>query len=297
VSDDGWKKVTLGRTGLVTSRLGLGSSYGIDAPDVERAFERGINYFYWGSTRTEGFGRGLTAIARKRREDAIIVVQSYARFGTFVASSFEKALRQLAIEYADVLLLGLWNSPPPERVLASAHALVEAGKARHVIVSCHHRPTFEKYIRDPRYGAIMLRYNAAHRGAEREVFPKLAEAARDGVALPGVVAYTATRWTALIDPQFTPPGEKTPLATDCYRFALSRPEVNVCIAGPRNGADLDQAMAALDLGPMSEDELAWIRRVGDHVHAKAKQTTRRGALRFLDLLTGSPLGGGDDARR
>ena len=45
---------------------------------------------------------------------------------------------------------------------------------RHIMVSCHHRPTFEKFIADPAFDAIMVRYNAAHPGAEREVFPHLA---------------------------------------------------------------------------------------------------------------------------
>jgi predicted aldo/keto reductase-like oxidoreductase len=82
-----------------------------------------------------------------------------------------------------------------------------------------------------------------------------------------VVAYTATRWGALMDPTLTPAGDPTPRASDCYRFALTRPEVDVVIAGPKNGEELDEAMAALDRGPMSEDELAWMRRVGDAVKA------------------------------
>lgn len=284
-----WDKVTLGRTGLGVSRIGLGSSYGLGTADVERAFDRGVNYFYWGSTRTEPFGRGIAAVARKRRQDAVVVVQSYARFGSLVRVSVEGALKRLGIEYADLVLLGLWNAPVPGRVMESAQALIDAGKARHVLVSCHHRPTFEAHVRNPGIGAIMVRYNAAHRGAEREVFPKLGESP------PGVVAYTATRWGALLDPSLMPEGERVPTSTDCYRFALTRPEVNVCLAGPADGAELDLAMHALDLGPLDPDELARMRRIGDAVHARAKQTTRRGALRVLDWLTGSPLGGGDDA--
>ncbi len=286
-----WEKVTLGRTGLRVSRLGLGSSYGLGAADVERAFDRGINYFYWGSTRTEKFGRGITAVARKRRDDAVIVVQSYARFGSFVRVSVESALSKLGIDHVDLVLLGLWNAPVPERVMGSALALVQSGKARHVLVSCHHRPTIELHAQNRDIGAIMVRYNAAHRGAEREVFPKLGENP------PGVVAYTATRWGALLNPALVPEGERAPSATDCYRFALSRPEVNVCLAGPADGAELDQAMLALDRGPLDDDERAWMQRVGDAVHARARQGARRSALRVLDWLTGSPAGSDDAGPR
>lgn len=284
-----WQKVTLGRTGLHVSRIGLGSSYGVGAADVERAFDRGINYFYWGSTRTEQFGRGITAVAHKARQDAVVVVQSYARFGTLVRVSVESALKRLGLDYVDLVLLGLWNAPVPARVMDSARALVSSGKARHVLVSCHHRPTIELHARNRDIGAIMVRYNAAHRGAEREVFPKLGEAP------PGVIAYTATRWGALLDPSLMPEGETVPTSTDCYRFALSRPEVNVCLAGPGDGVELDLAMRALDLGPLDPDELARMRRIGDSVHARARQGARRGGLRVLDWLAGSPAGAGDDA--
>jgi predicted aldo/keto reductase-like oxidoreductase len=65
-----------------------------------------------------------------------------------------------------------------------------------------------------------------------------------------------------------PPEEKTPTAADCYRFVLTRPEVDVCMTGPANGAEMDQALEALTRGPMSEDELAWMRRVGQAVLGK-----------------------------
>lgn len=47
-----WKTTTLGKTGWKVSRLGLASSYGADERCVQLAFERGINYLYWGSMRT-----------------------------------------------------------------------------------------------------------------------------------------------------------------------------------------------------------------------------------------------------
>jgi predicted aldo/keto reductase-like oxidoreductase len=65
-----------------------------------------------------------------------------------------------------------------------------------------------------------------------------------------------------------------PRASYCYRFALSHPLVNLVLAGPKNGAELDEALAALDRGPTDADELAWMRRVGARQVAVA-QTHRR----------------------
>jgi hypothetical protein len=49
------QRVVLGKTGLLVSRLGLASSYGLDADGVEEAYQqKGINYLYWGSMRRVG---------------------------------------------------------------------------------------------------------------------------------------------------------------------------------------------------------------------------------------------------
>ncbi len=132
-------------------------------------------------------------------------------------------------------------------------------------------------IADDRFEGIMLRYNAAHPGAESEVFPYLDPAATH----PGVIAFTATRWGTLLKPELSP-AEKTPSATDCYRFVLSNPHVDVSLAGPKNGTELDSALAALDLGPLAADEHAWLRRVGESVHARA---VSRSPITLIDKIT------------
>jgi hypothetical protein len=105
----------------------------------------------------------------------------------------------------------------------------------------------------------MVRYNAAHPGAETDVFPHLAR------RRPAVVAYTATSWRKLLRP---PRGWKGPPATagDCYRFCLTSPHVDVVLTGPRNAAELRENLAAVDKGPLSERELASMRQLGRAVH-------------------------------
>lgn len=209
-----WEPVTLGRSGLVTPPLGVAASYGIGEKDVEHAFDRGVRLYYWGSRRARGFGRGLRTVARRDRARVVTVIQTYTRAASLMRPSLEIALRQLGTDYTDILLLGWWNKVPPARILDAAVRLKEAGKARAIMVSCHDRPTFVALNARPELDALMVRYNAAHPGAETEVFPHL------GDRRAGVVAYTATRWGHLPDPRLTPPGEKTPRASDCYRFCL-----------------------------------------------------------------------------
>jgi aryl-alcohol dehydrogenase-like predicted oxidoreductase len=251
----------LGRTGLQVGPLGLGATYGIADRDLEWALDHGCNYLYWGSMRRRGFGRPLAEACRTRRDRVVLVIQSYARVGLALGLSLESALRRLGTDHADVLLLGWWSDTPWQTVLEAAQRLREQGKTRFLALSTHQRTHAGRLVADAT-GAIDIvhvRYNAAHRGAEREVFPHRAPAG------PGIVAFTATRWGKLLEPPVD--GQRAPTAGDCYRFVLSNPAVDVCLAGPRNGDDVRAALGALERGPMDEAELSWMRQVGDRVHS------------------------------
>jgi aryl-alcohol dehydrogenase-like predicted oxidoreductase len=253
----------LGRTDLEAGRLGMAASYGIPTAAVERAFERGVNYLYWGSFRRGPFGQALRNL-QAQRERMVLVLQSYSRMASLMAPSVEMALRRLRFDFADVLLLGLWGAKPPGRILEASRKLKERGLIRHIAISTHHRPLVSELAADPTFGIVHLRYNAVHKGAEREVFPLLAGNGNN----PGLVAFTATSWRQLLDPKRMPPGEQVPTAADCYRFVLSNPAVDVCLTGPSNEAQASEALRSVELGPMNGEELAWMRRVGDFIHKR-----------------------------
>jgi aryl-alcohol dehydrogenase-like predicted oxidoreductase len=206
----------------------------------------------------------------ERRQQMAIAVQSYTRVASLMEWSVDRALRALDIDYVDVLTLSWWNGPIPRRILDAAVALREKQKVNLVMVSCHHRPNFESFIADPAYDALMIRYNAAHPGAEREVFP-LFDRRR-----PGTVAFTATRWGTLV--------EAGARASDCYRFALSNPEVDVCLSGPRDEAELDEALLAVERGPLDEHEMARMRALGARVREATRSKPKVSALDFFDRV-------------
>jgi aryl-alcohol dehydrogenase-like predicted oxidoreductase len=259
----GFDRAILGRTGIEVGRLGVASSYGAPAGVVEQAFDHGVNYFYWGSLRRNPFGDGLRSLA-ERRERFLLVLQSYSRMAALVGPSVERALRTLRFDYTDVLLLGLWNGAIPPRILDACRKLRERGLVRHLAVSTHNRPQIARLAPDLRFDIFHVRYNAVHRGAEREVFAHL-----PAQNPPGLVSFTATSWRQLMGHKRIPPGEKIPTAADCYRFVLTQPAVNICMTGPANIAQFQHALEALDHGPMTEDELNWMRRVGDSIYHKS----------------------------
>jgi aryl-alcohol dehydrogenase-like predicted oxidoreductase len=267
-----FERALLGRTGLEVGRLGIASGYGAPAEALERAFERGVNYIFWGSRRGDSFGAALKRL-RPQRARFVLVIQSYTRAGSLLGWSLERALRTLGFEYTDILLLGLWNKPVPPRILNAARRLKERGLARFLAVSTHKRTMVPHFVAGRDFDVIHFRYNAAHAGAEEDIFPRLPAANR-----PGMVSFTATSWRQLMGTaplqgivpgaRRPPKSERVPTAADCYRYVLSRPEVDVCLTGPANMEQMEEALEALRLGPMSEEELAWMRRVGRAVAGK-----------------------------
>ena len=69
-------------------------------------------------------------------------------------------------------------------------------------------------------------------------------------------------------PANMPEGEPPPSPAECYRFVLTHPKVHVAVCGPNSMEQLREDLEALELGPMSEEELGRMRRIGDHVYQK-----------------------------
>lgn len=261
-------QVTLGRSGLATRRMGIGADAGIDRAALEWAFERGIRYFYWGTSRTAGMRDAIRHLAPRHREAMIIALQSYDTTGFTTPISFKRGLRQLGIDYADVLILGKRDAPLPRRAIDSALALRDAGLARHLCVSAHDRAMFARHFELGIFDLVMVRYNCAHPGAEREVFPLL----ENDSDRPGVLCYNTTRWGHLCDPAWMPPGERTPRQSDLYRFALSNPVVDMVLTAPKNRQQLECNLTTLEQGPLDAEERAWLQRIGKFVHGLSPQS-------------------------
>jgi hypothetical protein len=142
--------------------------------------------------------------------------------------------------------------------------------------SIHDRVRAGGLARDSILDALMIRYNAAHPGAEQDIFPHL------GTRNPLIISYTTTSWRQLLKPikgiEMPPfpggasPGITVPPLTPelCYRFVLSSPHVHVALTGPKTRAQLDQNLDCLEAGPLPADVDEWVRRYGREVRARKK---------------------------
>ncbi|KPK83773.1 MAG: hypothetical protein AMS27_11900 [Bacteroides sp. SM23_62_1] len=259
------QKIRLGRTGLYSGRLGISSSYGAPAEAFEEAFEHGCNYFTWGTFilgRSKEMKKAVHNIVHKgQRDNLIIAIYSYSHSGLLTEIAIHKGLKKLGIDYADVMILGYYPRQPSRRIIDGALNLKEKGLIHHLALSGHNRKLFPELQKEGIVDIFHVRYNAVNRGAENDIFPYLQKENR-----PGIISFTATRWGQLLKQKKMPPGLQAPSAADCYRYVLSNPSVDVCMVGTRNIDMMRENLAVLEQGPMSEEELIRMRKIGDYIY-------------------------------
>ncbi len=259
---------SLGSTGINVSPLGLSASYFPGKKTVYVAADQGVSLFFSYGIDVQMIGP-LRELMKSRRDKFTLVTgaYNYIWWAQDVRKAFEKRLRQFDTDYIDVFLfMGVMK--PAEftpRVREDLLKLKEEGKVRAIGVSCHNRAFLGKLATDGDLNALMLRYNAAHRGAERDIFPHLAR------HNPGVISYTATRWTALLRrPKGWPKGARIPTAPECYRFVLSNPNVHAVWTAPRSERELREDVDAVRKGPLDDEDMKFMREFGDAVYNQKK---------------------------
>jgi aryl-alcohol dehydrogenase-like predicted oxidoreductase len=248
------------RFGRPLFRLGLSGSFGLDEAACREALER-IQYVFW-TPRMKGLTPALRdALARDRGRYLVATGPLLGFFPGSLRAAVENARRTLNTDVIDVFQL-FWlgkMSAFTRGVRAEMTALRDEGKVRWLGVSIHDRPRAGRLAVDSILDALMIRYNAAHPGAEQEIFPHLA------ARRPALVCYTATAWRKLLS---APKGwtGRIPTAGDCYRFVLSSPHVDIALTGPRTVGQLRENLVGVERGPLSAEEDAWMRAVGRAVH-------------------------------
>jgi aryl-alcohol dehydrogenase-like predicted oxidoreductase len=261
-------------------RLGLAPNFGLGYDEILYAARSGVGYWLWNPNRRfQNLTKVLKEVLGADREKHVVAyLANVAYTGGMVRRGVEKALRTLGVDQLDLYLLP-WMGKASRLsggVVDALTRIKEEGKVLAVGTSIHDRVRAGRLARESALDALMVRYNAKHPGAERDIFPQLE------IRQPLVVSYTATSWRQLLKPI---PGLKMPpwpgfdessivppplTAKVCYRFCLSSPHIHVVMTGPANRQQLDENLGALEAGPLSYEEDAWVREYGRKVRARKK---------------------------
>ena len=247
--------------GKSVHRYGISASYGLDEAGVREAIELGANYIFWSPAKKFLKTIIKDTVARDRERFMLATGPILGYFAGSVRRAAEKALRASGSDYLDVVQV-FWAgrmSVLTQSVIDELVKLKQEGKARAIGVSIHDRKRAAKLAAQGPLDFFMIRYNAAHPGAEVDIFPRLP------AKKPIIAAYTATSWTKLLR---APKGwtESAATAGDCYRFCLTNPNVDLVISAPKTAAQMRENMQAIARGPLSDDEMARMRALGQAVH-------------------------------
>ncbi|HZT64795.1 MAG TPA: aldo/keto reductase [Acidimicrobiales bacterium] len=200
----------LGRTGLEVSAICLGCmSYGepdrgghpwsldeeASRPFIERALEKGINFFdtanvYSLGSSEEIVGRALNDMVNRDEIVLATKVHGPMREGPNSAGLSRKAimtevdgsLRRLGTDYIDLYQIHRWDRRTPiEETLEALHDVVKSGKVRYIGASSMWAWQFTKalYTADlrgwTRFVSMQNHYNLLNREEEREMLPLCAD--------------------------------------------------------------------------------------------------------------------------
>jgi predicted aldo/keto reductase-like oxidoreductase len=256
------------RLGLATRGQG-----DLTAADVEFALGRGVNFLNW-CGNSDGLSAAVAGLGA-RRPSVVVCVQFEARTAVDAGRELDTILQTLRTDYVDILTFYYVEAEAewrqiigPGGALEFCQRAREEGRVRMFGLTTHQRKLAAAWARSGLLDLLMIRYNAAHRGAEEDVFPTTV-----ALGMP-TVTYTALRWGALLQgTPDDPPGFVVPPAPAWYGFALQNPAATVVLMAPESRAELDEDLTVLEAdGPLSEEEY---QRLAEH-----GQRVRRHAGRF-----------------
>jgi HEAT repeat protein len=234
----------LGPQRLPVAPLGVSGHYGLPVEGFVRAAAAGVNLFFWEPnylTLTEFAGR----LSPADRRGLHFLAGTFEADGRRVRRDAERALRMLRLDRLALYLLfwvQSWDRVSPD-VREALERLRAEGKVACYGLSTHSRRLAVEAV-EAGWDPVMVRHSAAHRGAERDVFPVAAARGR------GLLTFSATCYGRLLKPRG---GLEAPTGADCYRYALAQPGVAACLTAPATLELLEENLAALRL-PHLDDE-------------------------------------------
>lgn len=247
-----------GRTGLRLSPIAFSGAQSPTESVFIEGRERGMNAFFW-----EPRYHSLTRFVRSspKKHELNVLAGTYHADEKSIVSDVERTLKRLKIERLGVFLL-YWarsHARLDDETFAVLERLKRDGKIAAHGFSTHLRDVGMRALDSHPWDVVMSRFNAAHTGAERALWPAVARSGAAGIA------FTALCYARLLVPvagsDTTPPS-----AADCYRFALSNSAVNLVLAAPSIPSDAHAALEAMERPALAPEVERAVRAHGSAVY-------------------------------
>ena len=260
-------KITLGKTGLVVTRLGIGGAYCDSVDGYRTALDCGVNYIDTARIYREGEDEKVIGEAiQGRREQLILATKTTQRDADSARKDLETSLRLLKTEYIDIYQLHHLNTQPerdealgPGGAIETVLKAKEEGLIRFIGVTGHDWVQMKEAVVTGLFDTVLCWYNCAIREPEDTALPEAH--ARN----MGVIIMNATRNDKLLnDPEALP-------SEQFYRYVLSHEAVHVTIMGLRNVERFCQVASALSQRDMlTKDEKVQVEAYGKKMRSLGK---------------------------
>jgi aryl-alcohol dehydrogenase-like predicted oxidoreductase len=283
----------LGRTDLNVSCLGIGGGGSISSEDTLYAFDRGINYFFYSSdlhhyiyspmsnALKQLCGRGSSV-----REKVVLATVTYLKGTEAATAALMDQFMELGMDYIDIFFWG-WigtNDVPIfedsmhtsrdlrgpnsvyqrliENMFGASERMKKMGIVRYVGASFHDLNIAQQWLDSSLLDVTMVRHNVAHRTAQDSIFKNLDP---HNPQRPGVVTFKSAGMFGPLEE--SPPGLPAncwqPSVPDLYRYSLSQNCVDVALMGPENREQVDLAIAGVEKGKLTPEEIDYLSLYGD----------------------------------
>jgi len=253
-------RLVLAEAGLRVSPFCLGRVRSPDA--ISAAFDAGVNFFFLSADLHwplyEESRRGLELLLARGpeiRAQIVVAVTIYPTQPEFCRMGFEEVLGAVkGLDTVDVAVAGgAYASEFLTRLpVYQEHRRRGFAGVRAIGASFHDRQTALLAANHGMVDIAFLRYNPAHPGARRDLFPYLKKP-------EATLLYNFTNTHGFVPPErFATLGLSEdhwqPRVTDYHRFALSRPELDGLLCSPATPAEVAGLGAALEDGPLDAEE-------------------------------------------
>ena len=243
------------------SPVGLSGHYGLPVEGFVAGVEAGINVLFWEpnyATLTNFSSR----LSPSTRRNLHFMAGTFEATPKRVRADAERALRHLRIDRLSLFVLywtRTWDRIDDD-LRGVLDELKREGKVVTTMLSTHDRTLAVESIAGG-YDPVMIRHSAAHRSAERTVFPRAVEAGTS------VITFNNTCYGRLLRPR----GERpAPSAADCYRYSLSQPGVRMCLSAPATMGQLADTLAVVRDPTISDDRKAQLIAWGEELYREEK---------------------------
>jgi aryl-alcohol dehydrogenase-like predicted oxidoreductase len=239
------KKVRLGNTGLVVTKLAMGClpiqrcSIRDAVRILQAAYEGGINFFDTANSYTdseEKLGLALSHV----RDKIIIATKSMGRDKKTVAAHIENSLRMLKTDYIDLFQFHMPSEIPDpndkDGPFAAAYEARDKGYIRHIGITAHRLQLAFEHIERGLFETLQYPFSYLSDEREHELVKRCGEAGMGFIAMKGMA------------------GGLLRNARACYAY-MARQEGVVPIWGIQSMDELNQWLALAREEPELDEEL------------------------------------------